>query len=292
MGQYWSLFGWQPYYFASHADVVPLAGAVNARNAQLRGMKTFEVGSGDTLQLAVAASRPPQRDAQFPAVDGGLRATFGSRKSGYTTSTAGPRALRQLSIGLSGTMREFETPRTGGNVGEVSYFPGLAMALDAFIPVWAAAPDSADVGNTVSLLLEGTTGRGYGDLFPSWSGNLSTNAGGGNLDAGIGGQDSLGNFRLIELRSASGSLQYQLPDAWQTWFSVGYGQIYSTNAGLFVGGNNLKVYTRDESYFVNTFHDLASCLRVGLEYTFTSTSYTDGPVAHNHRFQLGTWFTF
>ncbi|MBI3557294.1 MAG: hypothetical protein HY074_13605 [Deltaproteobacteria bacterium] len=292
VGQYWSLFGWQPYYFSSHADVAPLAGTLNARDTQLRGMKTFNFGNGNSMALALAVSRPPQRDAQLPALDGGIRAVLGKRKAGYTTSTAGPRALRQLSVGLSGTAREFETPRTGGQVGEVSYFPGLALAFDAFVPVWAANAGSEVPDNTVSFVVEGTIGRGYGDLFPGWSGNLSTNAGGGNLDPGIGGQDALGNFRLIEMRSASGSFQYQLPDPMRTWFSLGYGQMFSTNAGLFVGGNGLKVYTRDETYFVNTFHDLADHLRIGLEYVFSSTSYTDGPVAHNHRIQLGTWFTF
>ncbi len=292
VGQYWSLLGWQPYYFSSHADVAPLSGTLYARSAQLRGMKTFDFGGGNSLQLALATSRPPQRDAQLPELDGGLRVTLGERKAGYTTSTTGPRVLRQLSIGISGTAREFETPRTGGQVGEVSYFPGLALALDAYVPLWAASPDSTLPGNTVSFVVEGTVGRGYGDLLPGWSGNLSTNAGGGNLDAGIGGQDSLGNFRLIEMRTASGSLQYQLPDSCRTWFSAGYGQVFSTNAGLFVGGNGLKVYTRSETYFVNTFHDLAEHLRIALEYTFASTSYTDGPVAHNHRIQLGTWFTF
>ena len=64
-GQYWNLYGWQPVFFPNTIDLQGLPGQVFSRSPQIRASKTMHFG-GATLEAAIAASRPAQRDTATP----------------------------------------------------------------------------------------------------------------------------------------------------------------------------------------------------------------------------------
>jgi hypothetical protein len=139
---------------------------------------------------------------------------------------------------------------------------------------------------------EATIGRGYGDMFPLWTGNLPTNPAGANMDAGFGGQDSQGNFRLLEMRSYRVQALYHFSEPSRAWIEAGYGQVYSTNANLFTPTRGVTVYSRQEGWFGNLFHDFTPQLRAAFRYAYFSTSYANNDMNHDHRIGLSVWFSF
>jgi hypothetical protein len=300
-GQYWALFGWQPYYFMPSIQVAPLPAMLYSRTAQARVTKSIQMPDNTTLfQAALGVMRPPQRDSSIPGFEGGLRLAFGSRTGGFTGGAVGPQKPQPMSIGVTGAFREFTIPTdTTTPTGDLVHYPGHALAVDALFPI-LASPDNKDVSNTFTIGGEFTTGTGYGDQFNSWTGNLPspTQSAGAppqsnvNLDAGIGGFDPLGSFQLVNLTTFNGYFQYHLDASTRTWFSGGYGRLYSDNIGSFTAASNKVPYYKEEVMFGNVFHDFTSHVRMGLEYAFVRTSYQDGMLTHNNRYQLSAWFLF
>src|SRR5207237_626989 len=136
-------------------------------------------------------------------------------RAGFATPSGDAKA-EPLSVGVSGTFRQFMTPNNQGSTPDSVRYSGGAFALDALIPVISAS-DEKDVSNTLVLSGEFTSGLGYGDEFPSWTGNLAQWSTGTaptstpNLDAGQGGFDSSGSFQLVKLQSWNTQVQYHLP---------------------------------------------------------------------------------
>lgn len=309
-GQYWMLLGWQPYYFMPSIQPAPQPGMLYGRTSQVRGTKNWDVASDSTLQAAVGVMRPPQRDASYPGLEGGLRFAWSGRNSGFTAGATGAQKAQPMSVAVSGALREFEMPASPDMTVPTRdrvHLPGMALAVDALMPVLSSA-DGKDVSNTLTLGGEFTTGKGYGDQFASWTGGLPNPLASGssvttlernvNIDGGIGAFDSSGRFQLVNLQTFNAYFQYHLPSECRTWFSGGYGRLFSNNVDLLTVGATGKTaggsvpYHRTEALFGNVFHDLTKALRVGVEYAYTRTGYQDGEVAHNNRYQLSMWFLF
>jgi len=297
-GQTWMLLGWQPYYFMPTLQVSPISGMLYGRTAQIHILKTQTLADQTTWQAALGIMRPPQRDANLPGFEGGLRWAAGTRSSGFAGGGSAPVKTQPLSVGLSGAYREIATPsNTSDATSSTTHHSGYAAALDTLIPVIASS-DGKDVSNTLSFGGEFTIGKGYGDQFANWTGNLvsplNTAAAAPtkntNLDAGIGGYDSSGAFQLVKLRTFNGYLQYHLPAETRTWLGTGYGQLYSSNIGQLTGSST--TYDKQETYFGNILHDCTNQIRVGLEYAYSQTHYSDNLVTHNNRVQVSAWFIF
>lgn len=289
-GQYWTLFGWQTYYLVPTVTVAPIPGETYLRTPQLLVMKTL----GD-LQTALSIVRPVQRDSRLPNLDGGFRYVFARRKAGYVNSGMGEKSVQAMSVAITGTLRDIETP-VSGSTTQQTHYAGYAGAIDFMIPLIASSDDK-DMSHSLVLSGEFTTGRGYGDIFTNWTGNLIQLPAAGatstqpNLDPGIGGFDSSGNFQLVKLQTFNLNLQYHFPSNWNTHMNVGYGQIYSNNiAGLSPLVANSSVYNRVDVIVANFFHDFTKQIRIGGEYGYFRTRYADGVEAHNSRYQLTGWF--
>jgi hypothetical protein len=209
-----------------------------------------------------------------------------------------------MSIGFSGTLREVAIPQNASAPnGETIHYPGSAVAIDLLLPV-VASPDNKDVGNTLSVGGEFTTGKGYGDQFPGWTGNLanplnsSKSAPQSNvaLDGGIGDFDSSGAFHLVELKTANIYFQYHLPSETRTWISGGYSWLYSSNIDLFTTNGKTSAgsvpYEKNRAAFINIAHDLTNQIRLGAEFCNESTTYSDGNIGRNNRYQASVWFIF
>jgi hypothetical protein len=311
VGQTWMLLGWQPYYFLNTVNVAPIPATLYGRTAQIRAMQTMPLGRDTNLQAAVAMMRPPQRDASFPGFEAGLRWSTEGRKSGFTGGSTGPVKTQPLSLGLSGTLREFRVQSSSGPSSDSTTFPGAAVALNTLIPV-IASPDGKDVGNTLSLLGEVSTGDGYGDQFTSYTGGLASPLSNSstaatanktaaarnlNLDAGIGDFDANGAFHLIHLLTYNLQFQYHFSSESRTWIDAGYSRIYSNNVGTLVSTSgrtsaNTIPYVSDDAFFANVFHNFSDQFRGGLEYLFVRTKYFDNAIAQDNRYQASLWFLF
>jgi hypothetical protein len=158
-------------------------------------------------------------------------------------------------------------------------------------------------------------GSGYADALNGYTGGQSAMASSGvfpNMDAGIAGFDTNGNFTLIQEQSFNGQLQIHLPPSIGTFLTVGYGETFSPNvSGLtgaavngttVSGANQLKLYNDDMCMFANVMQDISPNIRVGVEYARFDTHYSNSPAAYggtnagydaiDHRVQLSTWYRF
>ncbi|MBI3554923.1 MAG: hypothetical protein HY074_01510 [Deltaproteobacteria bacterium] len=304
-GQYWNMLGWQPYYFMPTVQVAPITGMLYGRTGQIRVTKTVTMDNNNTMQAALGIMRPPQRDASLPGLEGGMRIAFGNRTAGFAGGSTAPQKNQPLSFGLSGAVREFVTPQSPlAPTGDLTHVLGYAGVADALIPVIASS-DGKDPSNTLVFGGEFTTGKGYGDQLVGYTGGLGSPLNSiatapeknMNLDAGIGGFDSSGNFQLVDLRTFNAYFQYHLPGTCRTWFSGGYGRLYSDNINTMVGATGKTSagnfpYDKVQTYFANWMHDVTKQIRVGFEYAFSRTEYGDAYVAHNNRYQLSAFFIF
>src|SRR5262249_6148886 len=83
-GQYHDLFGWGGAgFYQNSVAFLGVAGEIYHRNPQLRVSRSL-VTRLVTLDVAVAAVRPVQRDAEAPDVQGGVRLAF----NGWRGATA------------------------------------------------------------------------------------------------------------------------------------------------------------------------------------------------------------
>ena len=130
LGQYWSLLGWQPYYFPGEAVILPGVGQLYRRFAQARVTDTHSFGDW-TLESAADAAKPAEMNSGSPEWHAGLR--LASTK--YTGA----------SIAGSGTSM----------VGEV--------ALDVLVPIIPSS-DGMSRDNTLVWAAEGVEGSGVGGL--------------------------------------------------------------------------------------------------------------------------------
>ncbi len=299
VGQTWTLFGWQPQYVLSSISVSPDSGTLYQRTPRIGATDSFKLNDTNSLDVGLSFVRPTQRDGTIPNVDFGVLWANDSRKSGFSSANSDMKT-KAMSVGLSGTFREFEAPTS---ITQRSNNPAWAGAADVLLPILASS-DGKDTAGTLTLTGEFTAGRGYGDEFPGFSGGLAqqfastqgSNTIGNNvdLDAGLGGYNTQGGFELVKLRTWNTQLQY-FPCA-STFVTVGYGQLFSSNMGDFKGGVNQtasKLYDRSESYFANVAHDFTKNLRLAFEVAQYSTHYvSDGAMTRDNRAVMAAYYRF
>jgi hypothetical protein len=299
-GQTWTLFGWQPYYFPTILTISPAPGELFQRNLQVLAMKSLSLGESSHVQAAISAERPSQRDSAMPNVNVGVRYVLDGWRSGYA-ATSGDIKTEPLSVGVSGSFRQFAIPMSPANTAAESHFNSSAVAVDALIPLIPRAEEQ-DPGNSLTLNAEFTSGRGYADSLPGWTGGLQgfpqgagTVSADTHLDAGFGGFDAAGHFKLIQLQTWNLSLQYMLPAAWKSFVTAGYASIDSNNVGDLVvsAAGASDVYDKSSMYFINYLHDFTRRIRVGVEYDKTQTHYfSDGANPYDNRFQATALYRF
>jgi hypothetical protein len=310
-GQYWTLFGWQPTYILATLSDSPVTGTLYQRTAQVTAIKSFSLTDTHKFAVGVSVVRPVQRDSQIPGLDAGVRWSWSGRKSGLVSMTSGEPRPAPLSVGVSGRLNQFSFNGTSDTVS-TTHMMGSALAVDTLIPILGSAEDNT--GNTLTLTGEFTTGQGYSEAFPNFTGNLpawsSAAAAGGsagsyanpntnlNLDAGQVGFDPSSGITLVHLTTFNLQLQYHLPTEWMTFVTAGYGQIYSDNIDPLtsgVAGNGKSfgpIYDRDETYFLNVGHNFTKQVRLAAEFDLVRTTYADGIVGHDDRGQISAFFYF
>jgi hypothetical protein len=298
-GQTYDVFGWQSYYFPCSAEFLGLPNQVFSRNPQLRLSHKFGASSPVSVEVAAAALRPAQRDSAVPDANAGLRVAVDSWKGISTPGNVGTVAI-PLSIGVSGTMRQFKVnafappPTQNSNTAT-----GWGLSMDALVPVIPAA-DANDRGNRLTLIGSFVTGTGIGDLitagggasFPTLPNPAQANPPplyGADIDNGLVSFDTQGVLHTIDWRAFKVGIQYYLPPSGRLTFSANYTLAHSSNmAKLFPkGGAEIELLGRvaDTSRYadVNLFWDVTPAARLGLSGQYTSVDYLDGDKPHNLR---------
>jgi hypothetical protein len=308
-GLTYDVFGWQGYYYPATAEYFGLPNQTSSRHTQLRLSHRFGKANGPvTLEVALAAMRPAQRDSEVPDGNGGLRLAFpgwkGIGTAGVTKSVAMP-----LSVGVSGVMRQFKvnsfTPPPAQDSNKVK---GWGVSLDGFLPI-IPGKDDYDRGNRLTLTGSFAIGTGIGDLVNSRAGasfpRLPNPALAqpapvytGNIDDGLVTFDQKGILHSIDWRTINAGFQYYLPPTGRVFLTGNITQSYSKNiADLYPkGGAEIGILTfiaRQTRYYdVNLFFDATPSVRLGASLQYTTVEYIDGNKPHNVREMLQAVYVF
>jgi len=309
-GQYWQLFGWGSAYQPNSVEIQGLPGEIYARTPQLRISKAIKADPV-TLEAAIAAVRPVQRDSGMPDGEAGLRFSVDSWKAAQTTGSTGTQTA-PLSVAVTGLLRRVEVNQFATSSKVTNELTMSALAVDGFIPIVPGTKEKKD--NSFSLQGEFATGYGYADMFSS------TNFGVGflvppgagfattatsvkatyfspDIDPGVVAYDGLGHLHGIQLTSYLFGAQYYLPGVeGKLWISGNYSHQESANSHYYAASSGsvdrTALLLAQDWFDVNLFVDPVPGVRVGMEYANTRDTYVDGIFAVNHRGQISGFFIF
>lgn len=299
LGQYWQLFGWQSMYHPSTVEIQGVPGQVYSRSPQARLSKTIK-SDAVNFDIAIAASRPSQRNSELPDGMAGLKLTINGWK-GLHTAGAAATAVDGLSIGVSGVARRFVLPSLSG-VNQ-SKRNGEGISIDGLIPIIPATMDHRE--NALTLTGSFVTGTGISDLYTGLNGgvgfpsppnpNMVTPAPtyAADIDNGLVTYDANGSLHTIDWQSWIIGAQYYLPPSGKVFITANYSGMKSDNAASYVAASG-KSKIFDKSYWLdaNLFVDLTSAVRLGAEYAFFHQTYADGVAAKNTRLQFSGFYLF
>jgi hypothetical protein len=288
-GQTFDVFGWQNFYLG--CSLLGLPNQVSSRNTQFRLSTTLAGGGPVSVDLAVAAVRPAQRDSMIPDAQGGVRVRVNGWK-GITTPGISTTIAAPLSISVSGVSRQFNvnafTPPPAQSSNKAM---GWGVSVDAFIPVIPAA-NSDDRGNRLSLIGSFVIGTGIADLIAAGGGARFPTLPNApqaspppqytpDIDNGLVSFDLLGVLHPIDWWAAKGSLQYYFPGTGRLFVAGNFTYAQSQNIGkLFPQGGveiDLLGSVADKSLSgdASLVWDATPSVRFGLSGQYTQVSYLD-----------------
>jgi hypothetical protein len=298
-GQTYDVFGWQNHFSPCSAEFLGLPNQVFSRNMQLRLAHTFGAAGPFGIELAAAAVRPGQRDSAVPDANGGVRFMVNGWKGITTPGNVGT-TLAPLSLGVSGTVRQFKVNAFAPPPAQTSNsVMGWGVSIDALVPV-IRATDPNDRSNRLTLTGSFVTGAGIGDLitsrggaaFPTLPNPAQANPPpvyDADIDNGLVSFDTQGVLHTIDWQAFKVGVQYYLPPTGRLIFAANYTQAHSNNlAKLFPqGGAEIELLGRvaDTSRYAdaNLFWDATPAVRLGLSGQYTAVEYLDGDKPHNIR---------
>ena len=301
LGQYWQLFGWQSYFHPNTVEIQGLTGQVFSRSPQARVSHTFKTDPVN-LELAVAASRPPQRDSATPDGQAGIRLLINDWKGVHTMGGAGT-AADAAGIGVSGVLRRFVVPQYAATPTDSHSTFGWGISTDILLPIIPASME--DRSNALSLTGSWVLGRGISDLFTGLSdGNIASwplpAAANGtvptytsDIDSGLLEVAQDGTFHPIHWQVFMGGLQYYLPPTGHVWISGNYSYMKSNNILEYVTtAAKAALFDKAQRFDGNLFWDVNVAVRLGVSYAHIKQNYGDNTTASNNRFQFSGWLLF
>ena len=293
MGHTFDVFGWQSWF-----DPSGLRNQLYSRNPQLRMSRQLNADGAVTVELAVAAVRPAQRDSGVPDGSGGVRVSFngwqGIRTPGNERIIAMP-----LTLAVSGIVRQFKanayTPPPTQSSNQVM---GWGISLDAFLPIIPAS-NFVDRGNRLALMGSFVKGAAIGDLigvtggaqFPTLPNSAMAEAPlyDANVDNGLLTFDPSGVLHTIDWTAFRIGLQYYLPTTGRWILSANYTQAHSPNLSWLYPKGYPEGYVT--SYVADTLRyadakltfDVTPVVRVGVYGQYTQTVYLPTPYVDRDR---------
>jgi hypothetical protein len=298
-GQYWSLFGWQAFYFPNTVEIMGLPAELFHRDIQFRVSKTIKTAPIN-IEIAAALVRSPQRDSGLPEGEGGVRLIVNKWTGMQTVNSTGT-SIAPLSVGVSSTVRTYKLTQFAAAPKTAVSITAWGVAADGFIPILPATPDKK--GNALSLTGEYVYGHGVADQYTGMTGGVANAelpnptmatpapAYTANIDPGLVVYSADGRAHLIQWQTFNIGLQYYLPGLnGRVWVAGAFSRSNSDNSRLY--GAAAKVRDTELWSDANLFWDITPAIRVGAEYAWFQDHYVDGIEATNHRFQFSAFYLF
>jgi hypothetical protein len=306
-GQYHDLYGWGGAgFFPNTIAFLPLLGEIYHRNPQLRLSKRFG-GPGATLEVAVAAVRPAQRDSAMPDGEAGILFQLHDFRGASAPGASRPQSA-PFGVGISAVGRRFSVTDFAVNPGNEHAVYGGGVAANLFLPIIPAhGADKEDLSNSISLTLEGSMETGAADLYPGLTGGIlfpslpnpqsaiPVPVYSANVDAGLVTYDAYDTLRTINWSSALANLQYHLPfgAGKRVWISATGSLIHSTNSVEVTPlAGRSQVWNSGNYLDATLWLSPAPPLLIGLGGQTEAQTFGDNVVARNYRGEVSCYFFF
>jgi hypothetical protein len=299
-GQYWQLFGWQSYFHPATVEIQGLPGEVFGRAPQLRLSHAFK-SEALSVEVAIAASRPPQRDGSqwAPDAQGGVRLLLNNWK-GWHTPGAVSTSLDAGGIGVSGAFRRFNVNDMAAPTTSTNAKNAGGISVDALVPVIPGTAESRDF----ALTLNGSFVRGTGiaDLYTGLTGGIASRVPANptmaataptyNIDPGLVVYDAGGLLHTIDWQSFLVGAQLYLPGG--LWLSGNFSRLSSPNMSdlansITMAPNSMRISKWADG---NLFWDLNKAVRFGGEVAWFNQIFVDNSTSTNWRFQGSMFYIF
>jgi hypothetical protein len=296
-GQYWELFGWQSYFHPNTVQIQGVPGEIFSRTPQARVSKTIKTEPVN-VDIAIAASRPPQRDAELPDGQAGLRLMVNGWKGLHTAGSTGT-SVDALALGVSGAVRRFVLPALAAAPASTKAKTGWGVSIDALLPIIPASMENR--ANALTFTGSFVTGTGISDLYAGLTGGLPSPsypapamgaAIAAPVDPGLVEFDAGGGLHTIDWTSYILGLQYYLPPAGKIWVAANYSHMKSGNIDSAWANTTARVFKQSEWFDGNLFWDATPAARFGVEYAHYRQTYGDGVEGTNHRVQFSSFYLF
>ena len=285
-GQTWTLLAFNPVFTPGSVSLQGLPNEVFQRTPQLRISRLFDL-SAARLELAVAASRPAQRDAALPDFVAGARVEF-SGWQGYKSTASAAGGLTGLQLAVSGTVKRLRALKQApANDTDFTTLTGSAIVADAIVPIIPAT--KASKANALTFVGEITSGSGWGDNFTGLSMGVAAPPSMDGGDAAF--RADTGALETLDWKSAMANLQYYTPlDDGALWINLLYTVGSSGNAYLFAKPG--AAFGVQHYAAIGALYDPAPGFRAGIEWSWTEQRFTDGSERVNRRAQLLLLYNF
>lgn len=299
IGQYWDLFGWQPLYVAPTVQYSGVPANLFGRTPQLRVSKTLKLG-GVTLESAVAALRPAQRDAAVPEGQIGVRLSL-DNWTAVQTIYSSTTLVSPASIAVTGDIRKLAVREFAAAPVEENTELGRGIAVGVFLPILPGTKKKK--GNSLAIHGEFATGKGLADLYTGLVGGVENPplprpdpdtpppTFTPNIDPGIAVYDADGELQLVQWTTFLVGAQYTLPGLdGKVFTAVNYARTMSSNAKNL--GAPANVRDQEDWFDACVWVDPVKPLRFGIEYSYFSDKYADGERGINHRGDVNAFWFF
>jgi hypothetical protein len=291
IGQTWNVMAFAAAYLPTSIQPQGLPGQLFGRNPQVRLSHIFDA-KVVSVEVAAAALRSPQFDAEMPDLQGGLKFNIngwtGVQSIGSTATVISP-----ASVAVTGGTRKIKmaTVVTGANASSYDTVVGNVVALNAFVPL---IPATQRGPFALSLLGEAASGTGMGDLYSGLSGGAAIGApigvqaanyaGFTDIDTGIAGFNRSGKLDTVDFRTLIVGAQFSVG---KVVLAGSYSNVYSDNVQQFNGAWNQQAF-----WDANLIVDPWAGVRFGIEFARTLQRRNTNQLANNSRVFFGTFFLF
>ncbi len=322
VGQYWSLFGEQPYNIQNNLQIAPGPGTAYGRFPQIRWYKNLHLSdTGVMLEPAAAVMMPVNMQSSLPAFTEALKLSDSNLMTELMIGDTG-KGQFPASLSISGIETYYSGYNNGNTVGTKTYStlgnsaPGTgfnswtaAGAVDLILPIIPIKDGKP--GNNLTLQAEYTWGQGDAWQFPNLSfglGSQSVNVVGNNASWAGNGVVMDNGFLPLDIQTYNADLQYYFPDDARTSVVLGIAvdnasnlqQIANVVGPTSLGGAspNASPYTYLEPdthltfAYADLWHDFTPQVRAGLEFGQYDAVYVGGANALDNRVMMSWFYLF
>jgi hypothetical protein len=297
-GQMWQLFGWQSLFHPNTVEIQGVPGEIYSRSPQIRISKLIHAGNFG-VEIAIAASRPPQRASATPDGQVGLKLSYNGIRALHTNGATGT-GLDGLTLAASAVGRRFAVDELSAMPASQVVRKGYGVSIDGLIPV---VPARSRTSTALTVQANYTVGAGIADLYQGLTGGVTNPTLPNpmmlptpptyvpNIDPGLVmfyATDS--TLHPVQWESLLGGFQLYLPPSAKWWISGNYSHLHSQNAHYF--GAPGSVWDTQDWADANLMFDVTPAVRLGFEGSYTDQTYVDGVHAKNYRGQFSAFFIF